>query len=97
MKYLVSIASIYPGSSVDMYVNSLDNLYERWVNPFYGVATKYLPQYLNWFVFFEKVKRSPNPVIDLAKVIMTNTNAIKSFRGIENTYLVLDIPHYSKT
>lgn len=79
------------------HVNSLDNLYERWIKPFYGVATKYLPQYLNWFVFLEKVKKSADPITDLAKAVMTNTGAVKTFRDIENTYLKLDIPHYSKT
>ena len=79
------------------HVNSLDNLYERWIKPFYGVATKYLPQYLNWFVFLEKTKKSVNPIVDFAREIMTNTNAIKGFREIENKYIELDVPHYSKT
>jgi hypothetical protein len=28
-------------------VNSIDNRYERWIKPFYGVSTKYLSGYLN--------------------------------------------------
>jgi len=79
------------------HVNSMDNLYERWIKPFYGVATKYLPQYLNWFVFLEEVKNSKNPIIDLARTVMSNTSAIKSLREIEDVYLKLDIPHYLKT
>lgn len=79
------------------HVNSLDNLYERWIKPFYGVATKYLPQYLNWFVFLEKTKKSANPIMDFARVVMSNTNAVKAFRGIGNKYLELDVPHYTKT
>ena len=79
------------------HVNSLDNLYERWIKPFYGVATKYLPQYLNWFVFLQKIKKSVNPLEDLAKLIMSNTNAIKTYRGIEEKYIKLDIPHYIGT
>lgn len=79
------------------HVNSLDNLYERWIKPFYGVATKYLPQYLNWFVFLEKTKKSANPMIAFSRAIMSNTNAIRDFREIENKYLKLDIPHYIKT
>lgn len=79
------------------HVNSMDNLYERWIKPFYGVATKYLPQYLNWFVFLERVKNSKNPIMDLARAVMSNTSAIKSFREIENVYLELDVPHYLKT
>ena len=79
------------------HVNSLDNLYERWIKHFYGVATKYLSQYLNWFVFLEKTKKSENPIMEFARVIMSNTNAIKDFRAIENKYLELDVPHYFKT
>lgn len=79
------------------HVNSLDNLYERWIKPFYGVGTKYLPQYLNWFIFLEKMKKSTEPINDLAKTVMSNTSAIKSFREIENTYHKLNMPHYSKT
>ncbi len=79
------------------HVNSLDNLYERWIKPFYGVATKYLPQYLNWFVFLEKTKKSANPMLTFARAIMSNTNAIRDFREIEDKYLELDVPHYIKT
>ena len=79
------------------HVNSLDNLYERWVKRFYGVATKYLPQYLNWFVFLEKMKKSTNPTLDMAKVLASNASAIKVFQEIEDRYLELGIPHYSKT
>ncbi len=79
------------------HVNSIDNLFERWIKPFYGVATKYLQQYLNWFVFLEKVKKSTNPTADLAKVVMQNSNAIKLYKEIENKYLELNIPHYLTT
>ncbi len=79
------------------HVNSLDNLFERWLKPFYGVATKYLQQYLNWFVFHEKTKKSSNPMSVFTKAIMSNTNAIRDFRSIEKKYLELDIPLYSTT
>lgn len=62
-----------------------------------GVATKYLPQYLNWFVFLEKVKKSADPLADFAKAVMENSNVIKSYREIENNYLKLNVPHYLKT
>ena len=62
-----------------------------------GVATKYLPQYLNWFIFLEKVKKSTDPVMELAKEVMSNTSAIESYRKIEKNYLDFDIPHYLKT
>lgn len=78
-------------------VNSLDNLFERWLKPFYGVATKYLQKYLNWFVYLQKIKNSADPLGDFAKVIMTNIKAIIEYRNIESTYNKLDIPHYIKT
>jgi len=77
------------------HVNSLDNLFERWIKPFYGVATKYLPQYLNWFVFLEKTKNMTNPTMEFAKVVVSNTNATKTFRNIENNYLELNVPQLS--
>ncbi len=79
------------------HVNSLDNLYERWVKRFYGVATRYLPQYLNWFVFLRKMRTSEYPLADMAKILTANTNAIKVFREIEEKYMELHDPHYSTT
>ena len=77
------------------HVNSIDNRYERWVKGFYGVATKYLENYLNWFVFLEKVKKSLTPITDLAKVITANTSAIKNYQSVENKYAELMIPQCS--
>jgi transposase-like protein len=77
------------------HVNSIDNRYERWVKGFYGVATKYLGNYLNWFVFLEKVKKSLTPITDLAKVITANTSAIKNYQSVENKYAELMIPQCS--
>ena len=79
------------------HVNSMDNLYERWIKPFYGVATKYLEQYLNWFVFLQKNKGVTNPVKEFANAIMSNSNAIRNYRNIEIEYEKLDIPHYLTT
>jgi transposase-like protein len=79
------------------HVNSLDNLYERWVNRFCGVSTKYLPQYLNWFVLMRKIKDSLNPVKDIVKVLLNEHNTIAIFREIENNYLKLNIQQSYKT
>ncbi len=43
------------------------------------------------------MKKSVNPIIDFAKILTTSTSAISVFREIEDSYLKLDIPHYSKT
>ena len=77
------------------HVNSIDNRYERWVKRFYGVSTKYLSQYLNWFVFLEKVKKSRTQTLDLTKNVALNISAIKNYRLINNRYEDLLIPHSS--
>ena len=79
------------------HVNSMDNRYERWIKPFYGVSTKYLSGYLNWFVFLEKIKNSSSQVVDIAKAMIKNVTAINIYRSIEENYAELTIPHYSKT
>jgi len=79
------------------HVNSLDSLYEKWVARFNGISTKYLPQYLNWFVFLRKVKGSINPLMDFARAISSNIGTLKTFRGIEEDYLNLIIPQCSKS
>jgi len=79
------------------HVNSLDNRYERWVKPFYGVATKYLKQYLNWFIFLQKIKKPSEPIKEFANVMMTNINTISEYRNIEKEYEKLNIPHYLVT
>lgn len=79
------------------HVNSMANLYERWVRRFNGVSTKYLGQYLNWFVFLEKTKKSSTQVLDLAKNMAMNISTIKNYREIENQYENLFVPHLSKT
>tara|TARA_R110002111_G_scaffold11862_1_gene36108 strand:+ start:516 stop:1529 length:1014 start_codon:yes stop_codon:yes gene_type:complete len=79
------------------HVNSIDNLYERWIKPFYGMSTKYLSGYLNWFVFLQKIKNSRSQVVDIAKVIVGNVKAINTYKSIEENYIKLSIPHYSKT
>ena len=79
------------------HVNSMDNRYERWIKPFYGVSTKYLSGYLNWFVFLQKVKDSSSQVVDIAKAMIKNVMAINTYKSIEENYAKLTVPHYSKT
>lgn len=79
------------------HVNSLDNRYERWVKGFYGTATKYLENYLNWFVFLEKIKKSLSPIDDLAKVVVSNMDTISRYHSVDLSYANLINPQYSKT
>ncbi len=79
------------------HVNSIDNRYQRWIKPFYGVSTKYLSGYLNWFVFLQKVKKSLSQTVDIANIMIKNAKAINTYKAIEENYMELMIPHYSKT
>jgi transposase-like protein len=78
-------------------VNSIDNLYERWIKPFYGISTKYLGQYLNWFMFLQSVKNKTNQVEELAKIILSNKKAKNTFKEIENVFKILLNPQLSRT
>ena len=78
-------------------VNSLDNRYERWVKTFYGVSTKYLQGYLNWFVFLQKVRESSVKASELAKCVVGNVAAIREYSSIKKNYEELMIPQLSKT
>lgn len=79
------------------HVNSMDNLYERWIKKFYGVSTKYLKQYLNWFIFLEKVKKSSTQIQDLAKLVASDISSMKNYRSINRNYENLMLPQLSKT
>ncbi|KAA6319844.1 hypothetical protein EZS27_030309 [termite gut metagenome] len=78
------------------HVNSMDNQYERWMKRFVGVATKYLPNYLNWFIFLEKMKKSSQKAMDMAKMVLSNAGALMDYRAIERRYQNL-LLQYSKT
>jgi transposase-like protein len=79
------------------HVNSIDNRYQRWIKPFYGVSTKYLSGYLNWFVFLQKVKNSRSQVVHIAKTMIKNVMAINMYKSIQENYEKLIIPQYPKT
>jgi transposase-like protein len=79
------------------HVNSIDNRYERWVSRFYGVATKYLRNYLSWFVFLEKMKQSAKKAFDLAKIAVANVAAMTNYRTIDEFFANLLCTQYSKT
>ncbi|KAA6330457.1 hypothetical protein EZS27_020839 [termite gut metagenome] len=79
------------------HVNSMDNQYERWMKRFVGVVTKYLPNYLNWFIFLEKLKQSSQKAIEMAKIVLSNAGALMDYRATKRQYQNLLIQQYSKT
>jgi len=68
------------------HVNSLDNKMERWLKKFWGVATKYLQGYLNWFKIEEKLKKSDNILNELITILVSSNKSYLQFVTIEDRY-----------
>jgi transposase-like protein len=79
------------------HVNSINNRFERWQNQFYGISTKYLQNYLNWFVLLDKIRNIYDKYSELIKIMFENNLAIGTFRNIQSQYEKLLTPQYSKT
>jgi transposase-like protein len=72
------------------HVNELHNRLKKWIdNTFWGVSTKYLQNYLNWFYISEKFKAESITTEKMAFASMQNTNAIKQYRYNEFAYDLL--------
>ena len=68
------------------HVNSIDNRFERWIAKFYGVSTKYLQNYLNWFMFIEKTKASLQQTRDLAMEVVMKIESKTDYGQIARQY-----------
>lgn len=68
------------------HVNSTHNRVKKWIeNTFWGVSTKYLQQYMNWY----RVKESIKSKSDRAKAFVEqtiNVGALKRYNQIESKY-----------
>lgn len=72
------------------HVNSLHNRFKRWINEkFWGVSTKYLQQYLNWFTVKEYIKGTVKPISDLANYTVQDLNTVEKFRNIKADFNTL--------
>lgn len=72
------------------HVNSTHNRIKKWINEkFWGVSTKYLQQYLNWYKIKEQLKHSSTFLNDFKRKTTISIAAIEEYRGIENWYLNL--------
>jgi transposase-like protein len=70
-------------------VNNMDKRLRDFIRPRNGVATKYLQNYLNWFLALEKIKHSINKHAQLAIIITSATGAIKAYNNIESLHNLL--------
>ena len=71
-------------------INSLHNRLKKWIeSTFWGVSTKYLQQYLNWFRMKEQLKNTLNPEKEFFTKINTCIKAVQRYQNIENQYQTL--------
>lgn len=68
------------------HVNATHNKLKKWIdNTFWGVSTKYLQQYLNWYKTKEKLKKLRNKTKALGEMVLSE-RAIERFLRIEPDY-----------
>jgi transposase-like protein len=72
------------------HVNQLHNRLKKWIDAtFWGVSTKYLQNYLNWFYLREKLKSESITVEKLAALSLQNLDALKQYRYNNFAYEIL--------
>jgi transposase-like protein len=61
-------------------VNNMDMRLRKFMDSFNGVATKYLQNYLNWFLVLEKIKNSTNKITNVALIALASNSAWMVFK-----------------
>jgi len=56
-------------------VNNMDMRLRKWMGQFNGVASKYLQNYLNWFLVLEKIKHSTQRLQSMAAIALASSTA----------------------
>jgi len=69
------------------HVNSTHNRVKKWIeNTFWGVSTKYLQQYLNWFRIKEKLKHRNDKLNAFVDKVSENITAYQKYLLIDEKY-----------
>ena len=69
------------------HVNSTHNRVKKWIdNTFWGVSTKYLQQYLNWYRVKEKLKHRNNKLNAFVNKVAEDITAQHKYLTIEDKY-----------
>ncbi len=72
------------------HVNSMHNKLKRWLNNrFWGVSTKHLQGYLNWFRMKESLKKSGQPLSEMANKTIMDVSAYARYCKINEEYNLL--------
>lgn len=68
-------------------VNSLHNRIKKWISSeFWGVSTKYLQNYLNWYRVQQAFKNSICPIEEFVKCSTIDLTSLDRYRTIEEKY-----------
>lgn len=54
-------------------VNNMDMRLRKWIQSFNGVATKYLQNYLNWFLVLEKIKHNTSKLAVVSEIMFASS------------------------
>lgn len=77
------------------HVNSLHNKLKKWLNEqFWGVSTKHLQQYLNWFRVKEALKHTGQPLSEFANKTILDVSAYSRYCEIDQNYELLISSQY---
>lgn len=72
------------------HVNSTHNKIKKWIdNQFWGVSTKYLQQYMNWYRIKEMLKDSREITKEFAKQASQDIKAYQKYKDIPKNYQIL--------
>lgn len=63
-------------------VNNMDMRLRKFMESFNGVATKYLQNYLNWFLVLEKIKNSTSKMATAAAIAFASNTAWMEYKNI---------------
>ena len=77
------------------HVNSVHNRLKKWLNhQFWGVSTKYLQQYLNWFRLKEILRYKQLPISEFAKQTIIDVGACAKYRLLDEKYKMIISTQY---
>ena len=69
------------------HVNSTHNRIKKWIdNRFWGVSTKYLQQYLNWYRVKEKIKNRNDKLKVFTQKVAEDIKAYQKYKKIDSNY-----------
>lgn len=78
-------------------INNNNNQFKKWYSRFYGVASKYLNNYLSWHNLLMAIKKHKNQIAKALTIILTPSTALHRYYNIKSDFEKLLIPHVFTT